>query len=162
MRRALAFLGLSLLLATLLAAGPAQQPDNAGGSRLYPGAPPVIPHPAGEEMNACLDCHGTADSGAPQTPHPTRFRCRQCHVAVEQPAEFRSSDFAPLPKLPLPPRMHDYAPPVIPHSVLLREDCLACHAPGARAGIVSTPHPERARCQQCHVTTRPYSGAFPP
>ena len=43
------------------------------------------------------------------------------------------------------------APPRIPHRVLMRENCLACHdGPGAREAV-RTDHPERSRCRQCHV-----------
>jgi cytochrome c-type protein NapB len=48
-------------------------------------------------------------------------------------------------------RLYPGAPPTIPHRLLMRENCGACHVgPGARAGIV-TSHPERVRCRQCHV-----------
>ena len=43
------------------------------------------------------------------------------------------------------------APPRIPHRVLMRENCVACHdGPGAREEVRTT-HPERWRCRQCHV-----------
>jgi cytochrome c-type protein NapB len=43
------------------------------------------------------------------------------------------------------------APPTLPHRVLMRENCNACHdGPGAREEI-RTSHPERWRCQQCHI-----------
>ena len=54
--------------------------------RLYPGAPPVIPHPlTGDYESACLDCHEEGgdlglDNPVPRTSHPERPVCRQCHV----------------------------------------------------------------------------------
>ncbi len=43
------------------------------------------------------------------------------------------------------------APPRIPHRMLMRENCVACHdGPGAREEV-RTSHPERWRCRQCHV-----------
>ncbi len=46
---------------------------------------------------------------------------------------------------------HYLAPPVIPHQLLMRENCAACHTgPAAREEIRCT-HPERVRCAQCHV-----------
>jgi nitrate reductase cytochrome c-type subunit len=142
-------------------------PGSAGGSdtpqtpsqrqqrprRLYFGAPPTIPHEAGAEMNECLACHGDSDSGAPLTPHPTRLRCRQCHVPADDKAgEFRQNNFSGL-TVPGPAtRIYPTAPPQMAHPVLLHENCLACHAPGARTDVVSTPHPQRLRCRQCHLS----------
>jgi cytochrome c-type protein NapB len=42
------------------------------------------------------------------------------------------------------------APPTIPHSTLMRSDCLSCHGPQGLYGL-RTPHPERQSCVQCHV-----------
>ena len=43
------------------------------------------------------------------------------------------------------------SPPVIPHQLQMRENCLACHAgPGAPKEI-RVSHPERINCRQCHV-----------
>jgi len=136
-----------------------QRPLRPG--RLYFGAPPTIPHDAGPEMNECLTCHGDKDSGAPRTPHPTRLRCRSCHVAPDEKAgEFRGSTFAGLPPPERSPRLHPKAPPLVPHQFLLHENCLACHAPGARNDVISTSHPQRLRCQQCHVPMRTSAGSF--
>lgn len=124
--------------------------------RLYFGAPPAAPHDLGPEMSECLVCHGDAETGAPLTPHPTRLSCRQCHVAAtEQVPAFRSNQLVGLPPAGRGPRVQPYGPPVIPHAVLLRENCLACHAPRAREDVISTTHPERLRCQQCHIPQRP-------
>lgn len=136
-----------------------QRPLRPG--RLYFGAPPTIPHDAGPEMNECLTCHADNASGAPLTPHPTRLRCRSCHVAPDEKAgEFRSSTFAGLAPPERSPRLHAKAPPLVPHQFLLHENCLACHAPGARNDVISTSHPERLRCQQCHVPMRTSAGSF--
>jgi hypothetical protein len=44
--------------------------------------------------------------------------------------------------------------PVITHAVSAdRRDpsaCVSCHAPGVRADVVDSPHPERTECVQCH------------
>lgn len=50
------------------------------------------------------------------------------------------------------PRAYEGAPPLIPHDIEgLEGACLTCHFEGA-AGAPIVPHPDRLRCQQCHVT----------
>ncbi len=135
--------------------------------RLYDGAPPVIPHASfGAACGSCHDTDGIAVNGvgfAPASPHDetgeaaATTRCRQCHVFIVEEGLFVRSNFTGL-EQDLQPggRLYVGAPPVIPHRVLMRENCAACHVgPGARAEIVTT-HPERVRCRQCHVpvTTR--------
>lgn len=57
-----------------------------GGDRLYPGAPPVIPHAVFQREN-CAACHtGPAAREEIRCSHPERARCRQCH------AEARTGD----------------------------------------------------------------------
>jgi cytochrome c-type protein NapB len=130
--------------------------------RLYDGAPPVVPHQDfGSRCSACHDGQGMPVSGlgfAPASPHDaTRNagatqRCRQCHVFVLADDEFVGSSFQGLRQdLRRGSRLAANAPPTIPHLVLMRENCTACHSgPAARAEIV-TSHPERVRCRQCHV-----------
>ena len=48
-------------------------------------------------------------------------------------------------------RLHDRAPPTIPHKTFMRENCVACHAGPAAREEIRTSHPERRRCRQCHV-----------
>ena len=129
--------------------------------RAYDGAPPVIPHdPFGL---SCITCHnerGMAVEGtgfAPPSPHGeltggSLSRCQQCHVFATTEGVFVESGFTGL-KQDLSPgeRPHYLAPPVIPHQLLMRENCAACHtSPAAREEIRCT-HPERVRCAQCHV-----------
>ncbi len=133
--------------------------------RAFDGAPPVIPHPA--MGAACDSCHtdtGTAVPGvgfAPPSPHaqpdgPSAFaRCEQCHVFVHTDAVLVKSAFAGLEQdLRAGERLNPLAPPVIPHQVLLRENCAACHTGPAAREEIRCPHPERVRCQQCHVETQ--------
>lgn len=130
--------------------------------RAYDGAPPTIPH---DSFGAnCSNCHthrGRSVSGvgfAPASPHvDTRYaggtiRCRQCHVPVATDGLFVATSYKGLPQdLAAGDRATLGAPPRIPHRVLMRENCGACHdGPGAREGI-RTDHPERTRCRQCHV-----------
>jgi len=135
--------------------------------RLYDGAPPVIPHSDfGAACSSCHDTEGISVEGvgyAPASPHDdtgndgATTRCRQCHVAVLDDGLFVENAFEGL-RQDLSPgtRLYAGAPPTIPHKILMRENCAACHVgPGARAEII-TSHPERVRCRQCHVpvTTR--------
>jgi len=130
--------------------------------RAYEGAPPVIPHvPFGIR---CVECHtqrGMAVEGvgfAPPSPHAGTAgmsegsRCNQCHVfSVTQDIFVESAFEGWQPASIHGPRAHDNAPPVMPHPVHLRENCLACHSGPAAREEVRTTHPERANCQQCHV-----------
>jgi nitrate reductase (cytochrome), electron transfer subunit len=145
-------------------------PDNPNSSRTleqfhsrraYPGAPPVIPHPLFEDRSfggkSCLACH--RDGGyvppfkayAPVTPHPDLINCRQCHVPQPEKALFKGSDWTRISGPSIDQEALPAGPPPIPHTLQLRENCVACHGgPGAVAEIRS-PHPERANCRQCHV-----------
>jgi nitrate reductase (cytochrome), electron transfer subunit len=129
--------------------------------RAYPGAPPVIPHRLFEDRsfggNSCLACH--RDGGysppfkafAPVTPHPNLVNCRQCHVPQPEKALFRPNDWTRISGPSINQEALPAGPPPIPHTLQLRENCVACHGgPGAVAEIRS-PHPERANCRQCHV-----------
>lgn len=171
---------LALALAWIPAAcggddGKVPVPDRPGASktaavdraarRLFDGAPPVIPHqPFGA---ACTSCHsqgGMAVAGvgfAPPTPHTSieppgaMSRCLQCHVFQATDALFQPNDFIGLRQdLRTGARLNELAPPVIPHQVLLRENCAACHSGPAAREEIRCPHPERVRCVQCHVEQR--------
>jgi cytochrome c-type protein NapB len=49
------------------------------------GTPPRIPHHITDTSDGtyCLGCHRTGLNGAPETPHPERLTCTQCHVPGE-------------------------------------------------------------------------------
>ena len=130
--------------------------------RAYDGAPPTIPHQSfGMRCTACHDAQGQSVPGvgfAPASPHEgtskagATIRCRQCHVFAAGEGLFVASEFVGLKQdLRAGARATPGAPPTIPHRILMRENCVACHAgPGAREEI-RTGHPERWRCRQCHV-----------
>jgi len=132
------------------------------GRRLYDGAPPVIGHGEfGVDCSQCHDAWGISVSGvgfAPASPHDgtseegATTRCRQCHVFSNTTELFVQNDFVGFRQdLRSGGRLYDGAPPTIPHKILMRENCAACHTgPAARAEI-TTSHPERTRCRQCHV-----------
>lgn len=121
--------------------------------RMYDGAPPVMPHVV--RNRDCLDCHATGmlteGKQAPITPHPQMRNCQQCHVPQQNVALFRENEFARTVKAASLPKANPSGPPLIPHRVFMRENCLVCHNDPARKEVVQTTHPERANCRQCHV-----------
>lgn len=129
--------------------------------RQYPGSPPRIPHEvdltfSGKETD-CLSCHEKGGyspefgSFAPVTPHPENALCYQCHVQVTTEKLFVESEWQSI----SPPRLGQSSlgssPPPIPHSLQLRENCIACHTgPGAVVEI-RVSHASRGDCRQCHA-----------
>ena len=131
-------------------------------TRAYDGAPPPMPHE--DSLGGCVTCHdedGAEIAGigvAPASPHGAiaatgaMQRCRQCHVPTETRALFVASRFTGLPQGPWKgSRATPGAPPTIPHTLQLRQNCLACHSGLAARAEIRTTHPERIRCRQCHV-----------
>ncbi len=130
--------------------------------RQYPGSPPRIPHPvdltfSGNETD-CLSCHEKGGYSqefgkfAPVTPHPENTLCYQCHAQVQTEELFVKSEWQSI----QPPRLGQSflssSPPPVPHSLQLRENCIACHTgPGAVEEIRVT-HAGRGDCRQCHAT----------
>lgn len=129
--------------------------------RAFNGAPPIIPHGVdGTSDAACYACHqqgmqlGTMRANAMS--HGFLANCTQCH-APPPPAGLQSqdvevaTDFKGLPAPSQGHRAFDGAPPTIPHSQWMRENCTACHGgPNGWAGLETT-HPWRENCTQCHV-----------
>ncbi|MEE4241742.1 MAG: hypothetical protein V2I36_09750 [Desulfopila sp.] len=130
--------------------------------RQYPGAPPRVPHPVepsfSDKAPNCLSCHGSGGFSPehgkfiPVTPHPEKESCRQCHVPQpDTDNTFVKHDWQSI----SPPRLGVSAlggsPPVIPHSLQLRENCISCHTgPGAVVEI-RVEHAARGNCRQCHM-----------
>jgi len=177
--RGLAHEALILLLVALVACG--DEPDKEkvavpgrpgarkssavvrAARRAFDGAPPVIPHaPMGAQ---CVNCHTTEGlhlpgvGFAPPSPHGTTrgmegtTYCTQCHVWRVSDGVFRESEFIGLKqdlrhgKAAMPG-----SPPVIPHSTQMRENCVACHTGPAAREEIRCDHPDRVRCNQCHVS----------
>ena len=138
--------------------------DTYYNNRAYHGAPPSIPHPVKNERslggNTCLQCHqngGFVDkfnAYAPVTPHPEMTNCRQCHVAQNSKTLFTAAN---LVKVHAPEVGVNNAligtPPMIPHQIQMRENCLSCHAGPAAPKEIRVSHLERVNCRQCHVPT---------
>ncbi len=128
--------------------------------RAYEGAPPVIPHSGvfGQGTKTCVDCHSQGmrigDRVAHPMSHPPFANCVQCHVEAANrefpPSPPAASSFVGLAS-PGPGARHSQAaPPIIPHDVAMRGQCLSCHGEFGYPGIQTT-HPLRASCMQCHV-----------
>ena len=130
--------------------------------RAFDGAPAIIPHePFGVD---CVTCHTPTGNSiptigvAPANPHYGDARagalenCRQCHLFSHTTTVFVANSFqGRLQRRHAAERAHPTAPPVTPHSLSMRTNCLACHAgPAARPEILCT-HPERTNCVQCHL-----------
>ncbi len=128
--------------------------------RAFNGAPPIIPHPVENTTDAaCYACHseGVQIAGlkASVMSHEFLGNCVQCHAPMP-PAPFQEVDssvatsFVGLPAPKQGKRAYPGAPPTIPHSQWMRENCSACHGgPNGWAGMEST-HPWRTNCTQCH------------
>lgn len=129
--------------------------------RAYNGAPPVIPHPVdANEVTSCYACHGEGrvigDLVAPRISHQRYTNCTQCHapVAAGAPGAVAGfevgNDFSGAPSAGRGQRAYAGAPPTIPHTTHMREDCASCHGTLGLAGL-RTSHPWRANCTQCHA-----------
>lgn len=130
--------------------------------RAYPGAPPAIPHPVdfspvAEIGKLCVACHAKGGfvpkygAYAPVTPHPQFPNCRQCHVPRRAEELFQENDWLSVRRPKAIPAAMPGAPPPIPHSLQMRENCLACHFGPSAIEDIRVPHPERGNCRQCHV-----------
>jgi len=129
--------------------------------RQYPGSPPLVPHPVSISLrddNAdCLACHGRGgydaelDAYAPVTPHPENENCFQCHLPQRTATTFGENDWQSINPPKLGRSQLAGAPPPIPHSLQLRDDCIACHAGPAAVAEIRVEHASRGNCRQCHV-----------
>lgn len=142
--------------------------------RAYAGAPPVVPHPIEErEALACLSCHKTGSLvgglRAPMMSHEEFSMCVQCHAPMREEApsvQARGSvggqnTFAGVMEGGPGEIAWSGAPPTIPHSMFMREQCNSCHGPYGAQGL-RTPHPVRSSCTQCHAPAAPFEQSGPP
>ncbi len=128
--------------------------------RAFWGAPPPMPHSFTKEWDdaSCLNCHAAETNIAKRQqaispiPHGFLSQCQQCHVRGLPTEEsfFRESAFVGLGAPGKGSRATDVSPPTIPHHTFMRENCLSCHGPAGEQRV-TTPHPYRSQCQQCHV-----------
>lgn len=130
-------------------------------TRAFEGAPPTIPHLVDDvRAEKCLVCHGEGvkigNRIASKMSHPRFANCVQCHVPKQSQGPFEDPPFVavnhfagvirPGPGL----RAHPTAPPSVPHSTFMREDCMSCHGLLTRPGLRTT-HPWFTNCLQCHA-----------
>lgn len=130
-------------------------------NRAYPGAPPSIPHPLISEKGiggkTCLQCHENGgyaaqfQAFAPITPHPELLNCKQCHLPKKTDSTFKPTNWEKMAADDIHQTAMPGAPPVIPHSLEMRSNCLSCHANPAAPKEIRVSHPERVNCRQCHV-----------
>ncbi len=129
--------------------------------RQYPGSPPRIPHMvapsfSGEAEN-CIACHERGgyvvelDAYAPVTPHPEKELCYQCHVPKLTDELFKENIWLSIPPPKLGRSQLGGSPPSIPHSLLIRDDCIACHTGSGAVAEIRVDHATRGNCRQCHV-----------
>lgn len=129
-------------------------------NRAFEGAPPTIPHPIRQNSDAsCLACHGegviVGSHVATKVSHPHFTNCTQCHVAAAPGSflpepELPENEFAGITRVGPGTRAYLGAPPTIPHTTWLRNDCMSCHGLVARPGLRTT-HPWLSSCIQCHA-----------
>lgn len=130
------------------------------GRRAFDGAPPTVPHPV-ERMTVaeCLACHAEARyiGGrvyAPAMSHDEMPNCTQCHIeqrsSTFEPFLFTENSFVGIDPSGPGERVWSGAPPTVPHSLNMRENCLSCHG-AAGAHPIRVEHPWDAACLQCHL-----------
>lgn len=133
--------------------------------RAFDGAPPVVPHVTDQrDSGSCLACHAmgirVGNHTAPVISHPQLTNCTQCHVSASETPPWTSTArtvenrFAGRPSPGPGLRAWEGAPPTIPHTTWMRENCAACHGLTGHPGIRTT-HPERISCNQCHASSIP-------
>jgi nitrate reductase (cytochrome), electron transfer subunit len=130
-------------------------------NRAYDSAPPVIPHGIQQMTTSnCLACHNdgikVGDRVATKISHPVYTNCTQCHVEDTR-TEINTvspilteNDFQGTKRAGAGARAWLGAPPTIPHTTWMRQDCTSCHGLVARPGIRTT-HPWLSNCIQCHA-----------
>lgn len=158
---ALAGLACVALCAGCRAAGPvAERAAYRRVQRAYDGAPPVIPHAVRAlQRQDCPSCHERGmrlEDGrlAARTPHPQYTNCVQCHVEqIGRGDGLAPNTFVGLLHPDRGTRAYAGAPPTVPHGLDNRPNCLGCHDALGGSPITS-PHPDRVNCMQCHVPQR--------
>ncbi|MCA9577384.1 MAG: nitrate reductase cytochrome c-type subunit [Polyangiales bacterium] len=132
-------------------------------ARAYDGAPPTIPHAVDQHgAPACLACHAEGmrveGRAAPLMSHERFDSCLQCHALAESPLPRSAplahsvsevNSFLGLTEPERGERAWPGAPPTMPHRTFMRERCDSCH--GTQASGLTTSHPWRQSCPQCHA-----------
>ena len=112
---------------------------------------PVTPHP---ELADCLQCH-LADDAVVGVSFPAGdgdALCRQCHAPAARRASAAANDWRGASWPAVTTGQRPGAPPVIPHDLQMRGNCVACHAGPGAVQEIRTTHAAWSSCFQCHVT----------
>lgn len=138
--------------------------------RAFEGAPPVVPHPIADlNVQTCRACHlqglRAGDKVARMVPHTLLTSCTQCHVEAgeTQPAgrPLASNTFEGLrPSGYGGTRAWAGAPPVMPHAIFMRTNCVACHGEHGYDGW-RPDHLSRTNCAQCHAPAAEFEQLSP-
>lgn len=140
--------------------------------RAYEGAPPVIPHSIADlNVQTCRSCHAqglqVGDQVAKMVSHTYMTNCTQCHVEA-------STTFPASVAIVDPPNSFDGkrasghggtrawsgAPPVMPHSLFMRTNCVSCHGEHGYDGW-QPDHLSRTNCVQCHAPAAEFDQLAP-
>ena len=131
--------------------------------RLYPGAPPVIPHPLEkpfEDYNSCLNCHKVGDMHGPNVLHANQINCTQCHVRIKSKTLFKENLFLANDVVTITKRPNPIGPPYIPHRIQDRKNCHICHIDDGAPKELIPRHGNLMNCLQCHVQLQKIKGEF--
>jgi len=135
--------------------------------RAYDGAPPTIPHFVQQNSAAeCMACHAEGlrlgERQARVIPHGALTNCVQCHVPETAPAPGQNllppdprgvtNHFVGQAAPKSGARAWNIAPPQIPHSSFMRENCISCHG-SAGSSPMRSSHLDRQNCTQCHTAS---------
>ncbi|MBK8913033.1 MAG: hypothetical protein IPM64_00285 [Phycisphaerales bacterium] len=137
--------------------------------RAFEGAPPTVPHPILDlNVQTCRACHASGltagDKTARMVSHTFLVNCTQCHVEATpdaRDADMPGNSFVGL-------RASGYggtrawtgAPPVMPHTVFMRTNCVSCHGEHGYDGW-RPDHLSRTNCMQCHVPAAEFEQLSP-
>jgi cytochrome c-type protein NapB len=128
--------------------------ERGGYSDRFEAYTPVTPHP---QLAECLQCHTASDrtDGIRLPDGSASARCRQCHDPAAPKPGLPSFDWQAAPWPTLKAASAGESPPPIPHDLLMRTNCIACHAGASAVAEIRTSHPERSNCRQCHLAGSP-------
>jgi nitrate reductase (cytochrome), electron transfer subunit len=143
--------------------------DERATLRAFEGAPPVVPHPILDlNVQTCRACHATGLKAGGKTArmasHTYLVNCTQCHV--EKPPDTPDASAPQNAFVGLRPggyggtRAWAGAPPVMPHSVFMRTNCVSCHGEHGYDGW-RPDHLSRTNCMQCHVPAAEFEQLSP-
>lgn len=138
--------------------------------RAFEGAPPVVPHPVLDiNVQTCRACHAAGlragDKISRMVSHTYLVNCTQCHVEAAAPGLAEAREF---PNSFQGRRASGYggtrawagAPPVMPHGVFMRTNCVSCHGEFGYDGW-RPDHLSRTNCVQCHAPAAEFEQLAP-